>query len=140
MIARRSFIAGAAASLPILARAQAVAKPVKLGILTDLSSIFTDYTGKGSITAIQMAVDDFGGKALDMPIEIVTADHQNKPDVALTIARKWFDVDGVDAILDVGNSGIAASVGALGRRAGPPDADRRRFVGPHLRILHADPG
>jgi branched-chain amino acid transport system substrate-binding protein len=124
MIARRSFIAGAAAALPLLARAQGTGKPVKLGILTDFSSIFTDYTGKGSVTAIQMAVDDFGGKVLGKPVEIVTADHQNKPDVALTIARQWFDEAGVSVILDVGNSGIAASVGALAA-----DRDRPMLTG-----------
>ncbi len=87
MIGRRIVLAGAMAA-PFAARAQTAAKPVKLGVLTDFSSIFTDYTGKGSVTAIQMAVDDFGAKALGMPVEIVSADHQNKPDVALTIARQ----------------------------------------------------
>src|SRR3954447_8822318 len=98
MIARRSLLAAASLAVPFGARAQGTRKPVKLGVLTDFSSIFTDYTGKGSVTAIQMAVDDFGGQALGMPVEIVTADHQNKPDVALTIARQWFTEAGVSAI------------------------------------------
>jgi branched-chain amino acid transport system substrate-binding protein len=116
MTGRRSLLALALAALPFAAQAQgqtAPPTPVKLGVLTDFSSIFTDYTGKGSMTAIQMAVDDFGGKVLGRPIQILSADHQNKPDVALTIVREWFDRDKVDALLDVGNSGIAAAVGAL---------------------------
>ncbi len=93
--------------------AQAPVEPVRLGVLTDFSSIFSDYTGKGSVVAVQFAVADFGGKVLGRPIEIVTADHQNKADVALSIARKWLDEDKIDAIIDVGNSGLAAAVGAL---------------------------
>ncbi len=116
MIGKRTLLGLGAAGLaaPLLGRAaRAQSGPFRIGILTDFSSIFTDYTGKGSVTAITMAVEQFGAKVLGQPIEILSADHQNKPDVALTLARKWLDEDRVECILDVGNSGIAAAVGAL---------------------------
>ena len=126
MIGRRATLTGAVAAAiapvmaPVMVRAQATPEPLKLGVLTDFSSIFTDYTGKGSVLATQLAVDDFGGKVLGRPIQILTADHQNKPDVALTIARQWLEQERVAAILDVGNSGIAAAVGALAAERDKP--------------------
>ena len=122
MIGRRATLTGAVAAAisPALARAQTSAEPLKLAVLTDFSSIFTDYTGKGSVLATQLAVEDFGGKVLGRPIQILTADHQNKPDVALTIARQWLEQEHVAAILDVGNSGIAAAVGALAAERDKP--------------------
>jgi branched-chain amino acid transport system substrate-binding protein len=80
---------------------------VKIGVLTDMSSVLADSAGPGSVTAARLAVADFGGTALGKPIEIVFADHQNKPDVGSNIARKWYDEDGVDVIADVPNSGVA---------------------------------
>ena len=107
--------------LPLLpAHAQAPVEPVKLGVLSDFTSIFSDYTGKGSVIAVEMAVEDFGGKLLGRPIQIVTADHQNKADVALAIARKWLSQDGIDALIDVGNSGLAAAVGGLAAERDKP--------------------
>src|SRR5258708_5772932 len=72
--------------------------PVKIGVLTDMSSIYADSTGKGSLIAAQMAVEDFGGTLLGKPVEVVGADHQNKPDIGLNIARSWYEAEGVDVI------------------------------------------
>jgi len=83
---------------------------IKIGILNDQAALYADFGGKTSVDAARMAVEDFGGKVLGKPIEIVSADHQNKPDVAATIARKWFDVDGVSAIADLTNSAVALAV------------------------------
>jgi branched-chain amino acid transport system substrate-binding protein len=83
---------------------------VKIGILNDQSGVYADFGGKWSVEAAKMAVEDFGGTVLGMPIEIVTADHQNKPDVAVAIARKWYDVDKVDAIMELTTSSVALAV------------------------------
>ncbi|RZN31191.1 ABC transporter substrate-binding protein [Bradyrhizobium sp. Leo121] len=83
---------------------------VRIGLIEDMSGVYADITGKGAVTAAQMAVEDFGGKVLGLPVEIVSADHQNKPDIGATIARKWFDTDKVDAILDVASSSPALAV------------------------------
>lgn len=86
---------------------------VKLGVLTDMTGPFSDFAGNGSLVAVQMAVEDFGGKVAGKPIEIVSADHQNKADIGLDIARRWYDVGKVDAIFDISNSGVALSVVSL---------------------------
>ena len=83
---------------------------VRIGILNDMSGIYSDFQGPGSVVAAQMAVEDFGGKVNGLPIEIIGADHQNKADIGLAIARQWLDKDGVDAIVDVPNSAIALAV------------------------------
>jgi branched-chain amino acid transport system substrate-binding protein len=83
---------------------------VRIGLIEDMSGVYADITGKGAVTAAQMAVEDFGGKVLGLPIEIVFADHQNKPDIGAAVARKWFDTDKVDAILDVASSSPALAV------------------------------
>ena len=80
---------------------------VKIGMLEDMSSIYADITGTGAVTAAKMAVEDFGGKVLGKPIEIVAADHQNKPDIASATAREWFDSQHVDALMDVAASATA---------------------------------
>ena len=74
---------------------------VKIGILDDMTGPYASIAGMGSVVAAQMAVEDFGGKVLGKPIQIVWADHQNKADVGAGIARRWYDVEGVDAIFDV---------------------------------------
>ena len=84
--------------------------PVKIGVLTDMSSLYADVTGPGSLAAVQMAVEDFGGTVLGKPIEVISADHQNKPDIGSTIARKWYDEEGVDVIADVPTSSVALAV------------------------------
>jgi branched-chain amino acid transport system substrate-binding protein len=83
---------------------------VKIGVLTDMSGQFADESGEGSVTAVRMAIEDFGGKVLGKPIELVVADHQNKPDVASSIARQWYDVEKVDMIANLINSGVALSI------------------------------
>lgn len=80
---------------------------IRIGLIEDMSGVYADITGMGAVTAAQMAVDEFGGSVLGMPIEIVSADHQNKADIGGVIARKWFDEDKVDAILDVASSSPA---------------------------------
>jgi branched-chain amino acid transport system substrate-binding protein len=83
---------------------------VRIGVLTDMSGQFSHESGKGSVTAVQMAVEDFGGKVLGVPIEVISADHLNKPDVALAKAREWYDVQKVDMIANLINSAIALGV------------------------------
>lgn len=94
-------------------RALAAEKPLKLGVLNDMSGVFADYQGPGSVVATQLAIDDAHAMAGGRPVEMVFADHQNKPDVGMAIARKWLDTEGVDAIMDVPNSSIALAVAGL---------------------------
>jgi hypothetical protein len=77
---------------------------VRIGVLTDMNGNLASLSGKGSVVAATMAVEDFGGKVLDKKIEIVSADHQNKADIGAQIANQWIDVEGVDMIIDVPNS------------------------------------
>jgi branched-chain amino acid transport system substrate-binding protein len=86
------------------------AEPLRLGLILDLSGVYSDVTGRGSETAARMAVEDFGGTVLGREIEVVAADHQNKPDIAAAIASRWFDAEGVTALLDVAASGPALAV------------------------------
>jgi branched-chain amino acid transport system substrate-binding protein len=88
---------------------------VKIGVLSDMSSLYADIGGPGSITAAKMAVEDFNPAAHGMKVEIVGADHQNKPDVGSNIARQWYDVDHVDAIVDVPTSSVALAVSDVTR-------------------------
>jgi branched-chain amino acid transport system substrate-binding protein len=88
---------------------------VRIGLLLDMTSLYADITGTGSVTAAQMAISDFGGKVLGKPIELVFADHQNKADIAANKAREWFDRDKVDAILDVAASGPALAVAPIAK-------------------------
>src|SRR6516225_6153560 len=82
---------------------------VKIGVLSDMSSLYSTATGKGSLTAAQMAVADFGGNVRGRPIEVISADHQNQPDVGSTIARTWYDTNKVDVIVDVPTSSVAST-------------------------------
>ncbi|WP_225773610.1 ABC transporter substrate-binding protein [Inquilinus sp. Marseille-Q2685] len=102
-----------AAGLAWPAAAQVSGNVVKIGVLNDQSGVYADYGGKWSVEAAKMAVEDFGGKVLGAPIEIVSADHQNKPDIGSNIARQWFDVDGVDMISELTTSSVALAVQAL---------------------------
>jgi branched-chain amino acid transport system substrate-binding protein len=114
-----TILAGAAlAAMPAIAQAQQGKLSddvVRLGILNDQSGVYADYGGKWSVEAARMAVEDFGGKVLDKPIEIVSADHQNKPDVASSIARSWYDNDKVDAIMELTTSSVALAVQQLSK-------------------------
>lgn len=91
----------------------AQAEPVKFGVLTDMSGPFSDLSGKGSVEAARLAIEEFGGQVLGEKIELVFADHQQKPEVGLSISRQWLDEGRVDVILDVPNSGIALAVNSL---------------------------
>lgn len=83
---------------------------VKVAVLTDMSGLYADLGGPGSVAAAQIAIDEFGGKVLGKPIQLVSADHQNKADVGANKAREWFDTQQVDMIVDVPNSGVALAV------------------------------
>ena len=107
---RLAIILCAAALLPAAASAQISDNVVKLGVLTDMSSLYSDATGKGSLAAAEMAAEDFGGKVLGKPIVVIGGDHLNKPDVGANIARQWYDEQQVDAILDVPTSSITLAV------------------------------
>lgn len=88
---------------------------LKLGVLTDMSSLYADNGGPGSVVAAQMAVDDFGGTVLGRKIEIIAGDHQNKADIGSVITRRWIDNENVEAILDVPNSAVALAVQGITR-------------------------
>jgi branched-chain amino acid transport system substrate-binding protein len=113
---KRNVILGTAASLLLAAgaaHAQVSNDVVKIGLLNDQSGMMADMSGKLSMDAVKMAIDDFGGKVLGKPIQLVSADHQNKVDIGLATARKWYEQEGVDMILDVPNSAIALAVQEL---------------------------
>src|SRR6476619_5068713 len=106
---KRTLVISAALSLAMMAAAHAQVS-VKLGVLNDRSGIYSDLTGEGSVIAARMAVEDFKAAEKGIKVDIVAADHQNKPDVGAGIARQWYDQDGVDAILDVPTSSVALAV------------------------------
>jgi branched-chain amino acid transport system substrate-binding protein len=108
-------IAAAATLAAGAANAQISDNVVKIGVLSDMSSLYADIGGPGSVAAATMAVEDSGITKGGTKIEVVGADHQNKPDVGASIARQWFDVDKVDVILDVPNSGVALAVNQVAR-------------------------
>lgn len=91
---------------------------IKIGVLTDMSSLYTDLSGRGSELAARMAVEDFGAARKGMKVEIISADHQNKADVGSNLARQWYDVDKVDVIVDTPNSGVALAVSQVTREKG----------------------
>ncbi|MBL0918420.1 MAG: ABC transporter substrate-binding protein [Hydrogenophaga sp.] len=107
----------AAAALMAAGAAQAQISDgvIKIGVLNDMSGLYADIAGPGSVTAARMAVEDFGAAAKGMKVEIVGADHQNKPDVGSTVARTWYDVDKVDAIADVPTSSVALAINQITR-------------------------
>ncbi len=103
---------------PAAALAQVSDGVIKIGVLNDQSSLYADLAGQGSVVAARMAVEDFGAEKKGMKVEIVSADHQNKADVGSAIARQWYDVDKVDMIVDVPNSGVALAVNQITRDKG----------------------
>src|ERR1700749_5120258 len=106
-----AIIATATISLaPATARADFTDGVIKIGVLNDASGLYADLSGKGGLVAAQMAVDEMGGKIGKTPVELIYADHQNKPDVGAGIPRQWFDSDHVDAIVDVPTSSVALAV------------------------------
>ncbi|MFG1214238.1 MULTISPECIES: ABC transporter substrate-binding protein [unclassified Xanthobacter] len=106
----RALLAAAAIGALLTGAAKAEDTTVKLGVLNDMSGVYADISGPGSVVAAQMAADDFMAKNKGFKIEVVGADHQNKPDVGASIARKWYDQENVDAILDVTTSSVALAV------------------------------
>ncbi len=98
--------------VPGLALADTTA-PLRIGVLNDMSGVYSDFQGVGSVIAAQMAVEDFGGTVNGRKIEVLAGDHQNKPDIGVGLANKWYDNDGVDVIMDVPGSGIALAVADL---------------------------
>ena len=97
--------------------AGAQAEPYRIGVLTDMSGMNYDLSGKGSEVAAQMAVEDFGGKLLGEDVEVIVGDHQNKPDVGSTLARRWIDEQNVIAIADVPTSSVALAVQEITRQS-----------------------
>ena len=122
---RRKALALAGFGLPALAsgwvQARSAGGGVTIGVLNDMSGPYADITGRSSLLAVQMAVEDFGGSVLGRKIEVVSADHSNKPDVGSAIARKWYDQDGVDAIIGVGSSSVALAIRSYTREKGKLD-------------------
>jgi branched-chain amino acid transport system substrate-binding protein len=100
------------------AQAQVSGDVVKIGVLSDMSSLYADIAGPGSVVAAQLAVKDFGGKVAGKNIEIVQADHQNKPDVGSSVVRQWIDSEGVDVVVDVPTSSVALAVQQLTKDKG----------------------
>ena len=98
------------AATALAAATPAFATDVKLGVLNDQSGVYADLSGQGSVVAARMAVEDFDAAGKGINVEIISADHQNKPDIASNIARQWYDEEGVNAILDVPTSSVALAV------------------------------
>src|SRR3979411_2844183 len=112
-IARRFAASVAFAALGLATPALAQDKTVKIGVLNDMSSLYADIGGPNSVVAVKMAVEDSGLNQKGWKIEVVSGDHQNKPDVGVNIARQWIDNDKVDAIADTPNSGGVPRSGGL---------------------------
>ena len=104
--------AGFAGALMWASSARADDAPIKIGVMNDMSSVYAVAGGRETVEAVRMAIDD-AGPVLGKRAELIFADHQNKPDVGSNIARQWFDVDHVDAILDVPTSSVALAVAAM---------------------------
>jgi branched-chain amino acid transport system substrate-binding protein len=117
-IARIVVLTAVAALMAAPVSAQISDGVIKIGVLNDQSSLYADLAGQGSVVAARMAVEDFGADKKGLKVEIVSADHQNKPDVGSQIARQWFDTDKVDVIVDVPNSGVALAINQIARDKG----------------------
>ena len=113
---RLRLLSAAVATGGLLLAAPASAQGVKIGILNDQSGVYADYGGKWSFEAAKMAVEDFGGSVLGHKIEIISADHQNKPDLGVSIARRWYEVEGVDMITELTTSSVALAVHDLSKQ------------------------
>ncbi len=119
MKVKKLMVAAAVASaLSIGAQAQVSDNVIKIGVLSDMSSLYTDLAGAGSVAAARMAVEDSGIEKRGYKVEMISADHQNKPDVGSAIARQWYDTDKVDVIVDVPNSGVALAVNQITKEKG----------------------
>ncbi len=109
----RRLLLGAAAAAPLHRARAAGPEPIRIGVLTDLSGPYRDVTGPTSVTCVRQAVAEFTAANPSIPVEVIAADHQNKPDIAVGIARQWFDRGGVDVITDVGNSAAAIALNTV---------------------------
>src|SRR5580693_3714155 len=112
-LTRRTLLA-TAATLPAAARAQAT-PTLKIGCLTDMSGPYKDLAGPNAVAAVRQALEEYGVSGKGMTVEVLAADHLNKPDVGATVARQWFDRDGVDLIVEVANSGVALAVAGVAK-------------------------
>ena len=112
---RRLSLAAALALAAGVAHAQISDGVIKIGVLNDQSGTYADLAGPGSVVAARMAVEDFGAAKKGMKVEILIADHQNKPEVGSSIARQWFDVDKVDLVVDVPTSSVVLAVNQVAR-------------------------
>ena len=115
-LTRRTLLTTAAAvpAAPVLLRAQS-APTLKIGCLTDMSGPYKDLAGPGAVAALNLALADYGVSGKGMKVEVLVADHLNKPDVGATVARQWFDRDSVDLIVEVANSGVALAVAGVAK-------------------------
>jgi branched-chain amino acid transport system substrate-binding protein len=118
MLKRILFVATTVIFTVGAAQAQLSDNMVKIGVLNDQASLYADLGGQGSVVAARMAVEDFGAAKKGIKVEIISADHQNKADVGSNIARQWYDVDKVDMIVDIPNSGVALAVNQITRDKG----------------------
>ncbi len=107
--------AALAVALGLGLNAVAAAETVRIGVLSDMSSVYADFQGPGSVISAEMAAEDYAKNGGKLKVEIVSADHQNKPDVGATIARQWFDTEGVDMVVDLPNSAVALAVSQIAR-------------------------
>lgn len=115
-IPRRDFFAGAASAWVLAgASARAQVKPVRIGVLTDMTGVYSDSIGPGSVLAARMAAEDSGGSVLGRPIDVVSADNQNKADIGSAIARQWYDKDDVGLVVGLDNSSVALAVERVAR-------------------------
>ena len=114
-----SMLAAAGLLTTGLAGAQISGNTVKIGVMNDMSGLYADLSGPGSVVAAKMAVDDYlKATKSSLKVEVVSADHQNKPDVGSSVARKWYDTDGVDVIVDVPTSSVALAINQVTREKG----------------------
>ena len=123
-------LSGAAALLPGVARAQssaALPRPLRIGVLNDQSTVYADYQGRGSVLAAQMAAEDYAKAGGKRKVEVVGADHQNKPDIGAAIARRWVEQEGVDVVMDLPFDQMREWFGQWGQGATPEAADRTRW-------------
>src|SRR5438552_9600269 len=111
-----STVGAACLAACLVLAAPASAQGVKIGILNDQSGVYADNGGKWSFEAAKMAIEDFGGSVLGQKIEIVSADHQNKPDLGVSIARRWYEVEGVDMITELTTSSVALAIHELSKQ------------------------
>src|SRR5882757_9755294 len=111
----KKMVVAASAALFVTAIQAADTSPLRIAVLNDQTSVYADFQGIGSIIAAQMAVEDYGGKVAGRPIEVLSSDHQMKADVGAAIARRWFDNDNVQLILDLPNSSVALAVNEIVR-------------------------